>query len=70
MEMDHQALEEDQTADRYWMRKLPDEERRAFEEHFVDCPVCLEKLETVERLRGALRELSPGFTAEAAVSSA
>ncbi|MEO8191069.1 MAG: hypothetical protein ABI682_12070 [Acidobacteriota bacterium] len=70
MEMDHQALEENQTADRYWMRKLPDAERRAFEEHFVDCPVCLEKLETVERLRGGLRELPPGFTAEAPVSSA
>jgi hypothetical protein len=68
--MDHPALEENQTADRYWMRNLPDAERRAFEEHFVECSVCLEKLETVERLRGGLKELPPGISAAAPVSSA
>lgn len=67
--MDHRRLEENQTADRYWMRKLPDAEERAFEEHFVDCPVCLERLETVESLRGALKDLPSRFSA-APVSSA
>ena len=69
IEMDHRRIEENQTADRYWMRKLPDAERRTFEEHFVDCPVCLERLETVEILRGSLKELPSGFSA-APVSSA
>ena len=61
--MDHARIDETQLADRYLMGKLDDAERRSFEEHFVDCPVCLEKLETVEGLRGALKELPPGFSA-------
>jgi hypothetical protein len=61
--MDHARIDENQLADRYLMGKLDDTERPSFEEHFVDCPVCLERLETVEGLRGALKELPSGFSA-------
>lgn len=62
-EMDHARIDENQLADRYLMGKLDDAERRSFEAHFVDCPVCVEKLETVEGLRKALKELPSGFSA-------
>ena len=65
-EMDHARIDENQLADRYLMGKLDDAERRSFEEHFVECPVCLEKLETVQSLRGALKELPSGAATPAA----
>ena len=61
--MDHVYAEERQLADRYLMGKLPDAERRPFEEHFIDCPVCLDRLETIEGLLRALRDLPPGHRA-------
>lgn len=61
--MDHARIDEDQLAQRYLMGKLDAESRHRFEEHFVDCPVCLEALETLEGLRAGLKELSPGIPA-------
>ena len=58
-EMDHESLQSSQIPDRYLMGKLSAEERSAFEEHFLDCPICLENLESLEGLRAGLRELSP-----------
>jgi hypothetical protein len=58
-EMDHESIQENQVADRYLMGKLRMEERLQFEEHFVDCPICLEHLDSLEGLRAGLRELSP-----------
>lgn len=55
--MDHAAADADLVAERYVLGKLPDEERRRFEEHFVDCASCLDRLEAVKGLRGALKEL-------------
>ena len=63
--MDHTHIDEHQLADRYLMGQLDEAQRHTFEEHFVDCPVCLEKLETVESLRSALKDLPPGFSAAA-----
>jgi hypothetical protein len=57
--MDHARIDAAQTADRYLMGKLTDEEQRLFEEHFLDCPTCLEKIETVEGLRAGLNALTP-----------
>jgi hypothetical protein len=57
--MDHARIDAAQTADRYLMGKLTDEERRLFEEHFLDCPTCLEKIEAVEGLRTGLKALTP-----------
>lgn len=64
-EMDHARIERDLVADRYWMGKLDEDQRQSFEAHFVDCAVCLERLETLESLRGALKELPPAQTAKA-----
>ena len=62
-DMDHTRIDEDLIADRYLLGKLPDEERRRFEEHFVDCARCVETLETLGGLRRGLRELPAGETA-------
>lgn len=62
-EMDHSTIQESQVPDRYLMGKLSAEERVAFEEHYLDCPVCLEYLESVEGLRAGLKELSPAAAA-------
>ena len=58
-EMDHSTIQESQVPDRYLMGTLPAGERVEFEEHYLDCPVCLEYLESVEGLRAGLKELSP-----------
>lgn len=68
-EMDHARIERDLVADRYWIGKLDEDERQSFEAHFVDCAVCLERLETLESLRGALKELPPAQTAKAATTT-
>jgi hypothetical protein len=58
-EMAHESIQENQVPDRYLMGKLSAEERLQFEEHFLDCSICLEHLESLEGLRTGLRELSP-----------
>lgn len=56
--MDHQYIEEQNIPDRYLLGKLPAEERARFEEHFIDCRECLDRLETTEDFRGALRAVA------------
>ena len=56
--MDHQYIEEHNITDRYLLGRLRAEERSRFEEHFVDCHVCLERLETTENFRGALKTVA------------
>ena len=68
-EMDHVRIDENQVADRYLMGQLDESERRSFEEHFVDCGVCLEKLEAIEGLRAALKEL-PAVVSATSTSTA
>lgn len=57
-EMDHEFVQGNQIPDRYRMGKLSAEERLEFEEHFIDCPICLDHLESLEGLRVGLIELS------------
>ncbi|HYR87680.1 MAG TPA: hypothetical protein VE422_26590 [Terriglobia bacterium] len=54
--MDHQEIVEQNIPDLYLMNKLPSEVRLRFEEHFVSCPECLNRLEATESLRSALRK--------------
>lgn len=69
-DMVHEEIEAQNIAERYLMGKLPADESVRFEEHFVDCPRCQERLEATERLRAALKsesreampELRPGPT--------
>ncbi len=56
--MDHHYIEEQNIHDRYLLGKLPAEERARFEEHFIDCRECLDRLETTEDFRGALRAVA------------
>lgn len=58
-EMDHESIQGNQVPDRYLMGKLSMDERLRFEEHFVECPICLEHLESLDGLRAGLRDLSP-----------
>ena len=56
--MDHHYIKEQNIPDRYLLGKLPPEERARFEEHFIDCQECLDRLETTEDFRQALRSVA------------
>jgi hypothetical protein len=53
--MDHTYIEEHQVADRYLQGKLADDELAQFEEHYLSCPECLDRLETIEALERGLK---------------
>jgi hypothetical protein len=63
--MDHHYIEDHGIADRYLLGKLPAEERVRFEEHFVDCHECLERLEMTESFRSALQTVAAEDAARA-----
>ena len=56
MFMEHRYIEEYNIIDRYLLRKLSEEDRFRFEEHFLDCRLCLKQIEMTERLRTWLRK--------------
>src|SRR5215813_11948970 len=56
--MDHPFIDEHNIADLYLLGKLADEERNRFEEHFIDCPECLERLETTDSFLDGLKHLA------------
>lgn len=61
--MDHKYIDELDIVDRYLMGRLPVDESARFEEHFVDCLECTDRLETtkafVEGLRLVVSERAP-----------
>ena len=65
--MNHDDIAEQNIAERYLMGKLSPVESARFEEHFVDCPVCLDSLEATERFRAALKPLTAELAAPATV---
>lgn len=48
--LDHATIEEEQIAERYVMGKLPPDEATRFEEHYLSCPDCLDRLELAEAM--------------------
>jgi hypothetical protein len=72
MPMDHSFIEEHNLIDRYVRGNMPVAERTAFEEHFLDCPDCLEQLEAARSLRDAIRtavaEMAPSGEAAGGAS--
>jgi hypothetical protein len=56
--MDHQAIDSGNTAERYVTGRLPPEEAAEFEEHYLDCPTCIARVEAAERLQRGLRRLA------------
>lgn len=52
--LDHRELDEQLTIERYVAGRLSEEETARFEEHYLECPECLERLELAERFHRAL----------------
>jgi anti-sigma factor RsiW len=66
--MDHVYVEEHQIADRYVMGTLPADEAERFENHYLSCPECLDRLELAESVqRGFKRMAGQDVTKAAAV---
>jgi hypothetical protein len=56
--MDHHYIDAHNIPDRYLQGTLSPTEQTRFEEHFVDCAKCLDRLEMTEQFRGALRTVA------------
>ena len=56
--MDHHYIDAHNIPDRYLQGSLSPTEQTRFEEHFVDCARCLDRLEMTEEFRGALRTVA------------
>jgi hypothetical protein len=65
MRMDHTGIDDALTAEHYVLGRLTEEERQSFEEHFLDCPRCLEAVEAAEGLRDGLKGIAPAVSAPA-----
>lgn len=63
--MDHTTIEEQHIAERYVMGRLPAEEVARFEEHYLTCEECLDRLQLAERFHLALRGLAAEDSARA-----
>ena len=56
--MTHEEITERNIVDLYVLGKLPPEESARFEEHFVDCPICLENVEMMARFHAGIKPLA------------
>jgi len=56
--MRHDYVVEQDIASRYLSGRLAPDERAAFEEHFIDCPGCLDALESSDELQRGLRAVA------------
>ncbi|HEY2294939.1 MAG TPA: zf-HC2 domain-containing protein [Thermoanaerobaculia bacterium] len=56
--MDHAYVEENQIADRYVMGTLPAEEAERFENHYLSCPECLDRLELTESVQRGFKRMA------------
>jgi Putative zinc-finger len=66
--MDHTYIEEQQIVDRYVMGKLPPEEAGRFEEHFLSCPECLDRLDLAESMQRGFKRAAGQDVARLAVA--
>jgi len=57
--MDHQYIEAHNIPERYLKRTLPVDDRQRFEEHFADCPECLDRIALAEVFRNSARSPEP-----------
>jgi hypothetical protein len=67
--MDHAYIESHGLVERYHQRVLPADEEARFEEHFVDCPQCMEQLELARGLQRGLRTMAAEDTARGLVAA-
>lgn len=56
--MDHATIEQQNLVELYVLGRLTTEEQIRFEEHFAECPQCLEQLELAQDLRSTLRAMA------------
>ncbi|MFY9821192.1 MAG: hypothetical protein WAM82_07410 [Thermoanaerobaculia bacterium] len=56
--MDHPTIDAGNVAERYVTGRLQPEEAASFEEHYLDCPACIARVEAAERLQRGLRRLA------------
>jgi len=56
--MDHATIEEQQIVDRYVAGTLPAEEMEGFENHYLSCPECLDRLELAESLQRGFKRMA------------
>ncbi len=56
--MDHWTIDSGNVAERYVTGRLGLDEAAVFEEHYLDCPECCARIESVERLRQGFRRLA------------
>ncbi|HEX9941915.1 MAG TPA: zf-HC2 domain-containing protein [Thermoanaerobaculia bacterium] len=56
--MDHAYIEEHQIADRYVMGTLPPEEAERFEDHYLSCPECLDRLDLAESMQRGFQRVA------------
>jgi hypothetical protein len=55
--MDHTYIESNGLVERYHQGLLPPDEEARFEEHFVECPACMEQLELARGFQKGLKTL-------------
>jgi hypothetical protein len=65
--MDHKHIDEFDLVDRYLMGRLAAEETARFEEHFVDCVECVNRLSLTKTFIEELRRVGIDLTREASV---
>jgi hypothetical protein len=56
--MDHWSIENENVAERYVAGKLPADEAAGFEEHYLDCPECIARVEDAARLHRGLQRVA------------
>lgn len=64
--LDHAEMDEQQVVDRYLLGQLSTAEREAFEQHYLHCQRCLDRLEEAERFQGAVKRAAAEAAAEPA----
>ena len=56
MNMMHSRIEQEEIIERYARKQLTPEEQQAFEEHFVACEECFQKLQEMDRFLAGMRD--------------
>jgi hypothetical protein len=67
--MDHTYIESNGLVERYHQGLMPPDEEARFEEHFVECPACMEQLELARGFQKGLKTLVAEDAARAVVSA-
>lgn len=66
--MDHSHIEEQQTAERYVMGRLSPEDAARFEEHYLSCQECLDRLDLAESMERGFKRAAGQDAARAAAT--